>query len=129
VISTANAARSKHNGSEGGSARRGGPMPFGSPKVQEISSYVADSRATLGQMKTYRGFPERLHHRVPHWVESGALLHIRIGLEREKQQRMLIDPFPARQIDERSHSRLETISYPNVSRNVAGRIFRPSTAT
>ena len=67
-------------------------MPFGSPKVQEISSYGADSRATLGQMKTYRGFPERLHHRVPHWVESGALLHIRIGLEREKQQRMLIDP-------------------------------------
>ena len=67
-------------------------MPFGSPKAQEISSYVVDSLATLAQMKTYRGFPERLHHRVPHWVEPGALFHIRIRLDREKQQRMLVDP-------------------------------------
>jgi len=43
-------------------------------------------------MKSYRGFPERLHHRVPHWVEPGALFHIRIRLDREKQQRTLIDP-------------------------------------
>ena len=34
-------------------------------------------------MKSYRGFPERLHHRVPHWVEPGALFHIRIRLDRE----------------------------------------------
>jgi len=40
----------------------------------------------------YRGFPERLHHRVPHWVEPGALFHIRIRLEREKQQKALTDP-------------------------------------
>ena len=35
----------------------------------------------------YRGFPQRLHHRVPHWVEPGALFHIRIALDREKEQR------------------------------------------
>jgi hypothetical protein len=43
-------------------------------------------------MKTYHGFPERLHHRMPHWVEPGALFHIRIRLDREKQQRTLVDP-------------------------------------
>jgi putative transposase len=42
-------------------------------------------------MQTYRGFPERLHHTVPHWVEPGALFHIRIALEREKEQRPLTD--------------------------------------
>jgi hypothetical protein len=31
-------------------------------------------------VKIYRGFPERLHHRVPYWVEPGALFHIRIAL-------------------------------------------------
>ena len=40
----------------------------------------------------YRGFPQRLHHRVPHWVEPGALFHIRIRLEREKGQKALTDP-------------------------------------
>jgi REP element-mobilizing transposase RayT len=35
----------------------------------------------------YRGFPARLHHGVPHWVESGArLFHIRIAADREKQK-------------------------------------------
>jgi putative transposase len=43
-------------------------------------------------MKIYRGFPERLHHRVPHWVEPGALFHIRIALDREKEQKALINP-------------------------------------
>jgi putative transposase len=43
-------------------------------------------------MKIYRGFPERLHHRVLHWVEPGGLFHIRIALDREKEQRALIDP-------------------------------------
>jgi len=55
-------------------------------------SYVAGLLDTLLRMKLHRGFPERLHHRVPHWVESGALFHIRIGLDREKQQRILVDP-------------------------------------
>jgi len=43
-------------------------------------------------MKIYRGFPERLHHRVPHWIEPGALFHIRIALNRDKQQKALTDP-------------------------------------
>ena len=37
----------------------------------------------------YRGFPSKLHHAVPHWVERGALFHIRIAIEREKNQRPL----------------------------------------
>jgi len=43
-------------------------------------------------MKVYGGFLERLHHTVPHWVEPGALFHIRIRLDRDKQQRPLVDP-------------------------------------
>ena len=49
-------------------------------------------------MKVYRGFPERLHHSVPHWVERGALFHVRIALEREKKQRALTDPRLAKEI-------------------------------
>ena len=37
-------------------------------------------------MKTYRGFPQRLYHRVPHWVEPGALFHIRVRLDLAKPQ-------------------------------------------
>jgi hypothetical protein len=40
----------------------------------------------------YRGFPERLHHNVPLWVEAGALFHVRIRLDREKEQRPLTLP-------------------------------------
>jgi REP-associated tyrosine transposase len=47
---------------------------------------------TMERMKIYRGFRERLHHSVPHWVEPGTLFHIRIRLDREKQQRPLVDP-------------------------------------
>jgi putative transposase len=43
-------------------------------------------------VKIYRGFPARLHHRVPHWVEPGALFHIRIALDRGKEQKALTDP-------------------------------------
>ena len=39
----------------------------------------------------YRAFPERLYHSVPHWVQPGALFHIRIRLEREKEQKPLTD--------------------------------------
>jgi hypothetical protein len=49
-------------------------------------------------MKIYRGFPRRLHHRVPHWVEPGALFHIRIALDREKEQKALTEPPLARPI-------------------------------
>jgi len=45
------------------------------------------SAARLAAMKIYRVFPQRLHHRVPHWVEGGALFHIRIALDRENEQR------------------------------------------
>jgi putative transposase len=37
----------------------------------------------------YRGFPSKLHHEVPHWVETGALFHIRIAVDREKEQSSL----------------------------------------
>jgi REP element-mobilizing transposase RayT len=43
-------------------------------------------------MKAYRGFPERLHHSVPHWVEPGALFHVRIRLKRERDQKPLTNP-------------------------------------
>jgi putative transposase len=46
----------------------------------------------------YRGFPERLHHSVPHWVEIGALFHIRIRLDRDKPQTPLTDPLLAQAI-------------------------------
>ena len=46
----------------------------------------------------YRGIPERLHHSVPHWVEIGALFHIRIGLDRDKPQTPLTDPLLAQAI-------------------------------
>ena len=43
-------------------------------------------------MKIYQSFPERLHHRVPYWVEPGSLFHVRIALDRKKEQRVLMDP-------------------------------------
>jgi REP-associated tyrosine transposase len=49
-------------------------------------------------LTNYRGFPEQLHHRVPYWVEPGALFHIRIRLDREKHQRPLIHPSLAQTI-------------------------------
>jgi putative transposase len=39
----------------------------------------------------YRGFPSKLHHTVPSWVEYGAVFHIRIRLDREVHQRSLTD--------------------------------------
>ncbi len=39
----------------------------------------------------YRGFPSKLHHEVPHWVETGALFHVRIAIDREKDQTLLTD--------------------------------------
>jgi hypothetical protein len=46
----------------------------------------------------YRGFPKRLRHSVPHWVEAGALFHIRIALDREKERKALTDPALAQSI-------------------------------
>jgi putative transposase len=39
----------------------------------------------------YRGFPSKLHHEVPSWVELGSLFHVRIALDRKTEQRPLID--------------------------------------
>src|SRR5437867_4938855 len=62
------------------------------PKAQDLLGYRRRA-VRLERMKIYRGFPARLHHRVPHWVEPGALFHIRIALNREKEQKaLLIDP-------------------------------------
>jgi putative transposase len=46
----------------------------------------------------YHGFPQRLHHKVPHWVQPGALFHIRIALDREKEQRPLTNPLLAQSL-------------------------------
>ena len=44
------------------------------------------------RMKMYRGFPKRLHHQVPSWVDPSALFHIRIALDRNVEQRPLTEP-------------------------------------
>jgi len=69
-----------------------------SSQAQEISPNVAGPLVTLETMKIYRGFPERLHHSVPHRVEIGALFHIRIRLDRDKPQTPLTDPLLAQAI-------------------------------
>jgi putative transposase len=37
----------------------------------------------------YRGFSSKLHHEVPPWVETGALFHVRIAVDRRTEQRPL----------------------------------------
>jgi hypothetical protein len=49
-------------------------------------------------MKIYRGFSQRLHHKVPHWVEPGALFHVRVAVDREKAQNTLTSPLLAKEI-------------------------------
>ena len=39
----------------------------------------------------YRGFPSRLHHTIPSWVGDGAIFHIRIALDRTKEQPALVN--------------------------------------
>jgi REP-associated tyrosine transposase len=39
----------------------------------------------------YRGFPSRLQHGVPPWVEEGAPFHIRLRLDPLTEQRQLTD--------------------------------------
>jgi putative transposase len=52
----------------------------------------------MAPVKLYRGFPQRLHHDVPAWVEDGALFHIRIALDRKCDQRPLTDSLLAQTI-------------------------------
>ncbi len=46
----------------------------------------------------YRGFPSKLYHEVPSWVEDGALFHIRIALDRILDQEPLTEPTLGRSI-------------------------------
>jgi REP element-mobilizing transposase RayT len=47
------------------------------------------TRAIQSEVMLYHGFPSKLHHEVPNWVEDGAVFHIRIALHRENEQRPL----------------------------------------
>ncbi|PYJ78723.1 MAG: hypothetical protein DME69_07485 [Verrucomicrobia bacterium] len=58
----------------------------------------ADKRPIDNDVMLYRGFPSKLHHAVPHWVEPGALFHVRVALDREKQQRQLTEPALAQRL-------------------------------
>ena len=53
----------------------------------EVAGCALQNRSVL-----YRGFPAKLYHGVPYWVGDGALFHIRIALDRKKEQRSLTDP-------------------------------------
>jgi len=44
----------------------------------------------------YRGFPSKLQHDLPHWVEPNSVFHIRIRLDRDKQQTPLTDALLAK---------------------------------
>jgi putative transposase len=46
----------------------------------------------------YRGFPSKVHHEVPYWVEDGALFHIRVAIDRAREQRPLTEPALAQSI-------------------------------
>ena len=60
------------------------------PKAHYFRIELQRIRSTL--RKIYRGFPSKLHHGVPPWVEPGNLFHIRISLERAKEQSPLTTP-------------------------------------
>ena len=47
---------------------------------------------TLVALVIYRGFPAKLHHGVPHWVEGGSPFHIRIRSDLTRKQPLLTDP-------------------------------------
>jgi Transposase IS200 like len=80
-------------------SRRGDRSSYSSQRVPPISARRSPVRlVTLAGMKIYRGFPERLHHRVPPWVAPGALFHVRIALDREKEQKELTNPVLAQEI-------------------------------
>jgi putative transposase len=66
--------------------------------MKDFCSMVARSPLRLAPVNIYRGFPQRLHHRVPPWVDPGALFHIRIAVDREKEQRPLTEPALGRAI-------------------------------
>jgi hypothetical protein len=73
-------------------------MPKSIAEGARIYSDIAVRPLDSPGMKIYRGFPQRLQHRVPHWVESRALFHIRIALDRQKEQKALTNPALAQAI-------------------------------
>ena len=74
------------------------PFQLKPTRCTNISSETAGSLVKLAAMKIYRGFPERLHHAVPPWVEPGAFFHVRIALDREKEQKALTNRALAQEI-------------------------------
>ena len=54
--------------------------------------YFVIGRRSARSTMLYRGFPSKLHHTVPRWVEDRALFHIRIALDRTKEQQPLNTP-------------------------------------
>jgi hypothetical protein len=74
-----------------------------------ISIVRRSDRSTLKQTKVrndvmlYRGFPSKLHHAVPDWVEPGALFHIRVALDRETQQQQLTESALAQRLLDSAH--------------------------
>ena len=62
--------------------------PFSSPDPHSCGIEHSHSESFMRN----REFPSKLHHEVPPWVEPGALFHIRIALDREAEQRSLVDP-------------------------------------
>jgi REP element-mobilizing transposase RayT len=66
---------------------------------ESFRAYILTTRSEIAfhlcyrfSVKVYHGFPRRLHHQVPGWVESGAIFHIRIAIDREKQSPLLTIP-------------------------------------
>jgi putative transposase len=61
-----------------------------SEEVRHRLKNWATERAIHLCCNVVRWFPSTLHHTVPDWVEPGAIFHIRIALDRTKQQATLI---------------------------------------
>ena len=45
---------------------------------------------------SYGGFPSKLHHDVPSWVDPGALFHIRLAVDRKRKETPLTSANVAR---------------------------------
>jgi putative transposase len=62
-------------------------------RTRDCSIHLEEPRSSVHNLFVkFRGFASKLHHEVPHWVEVGALFHIRIRVDLAKQQPLLVDP-------------------------------------
>ena len=92
--------------SVGGSSAPSLDVKIMSAKPSSSSAARQSGRSILSSVKSaihtsycaYRGFPSKLHHELPSWVEDGALFHIRIALDRNSAQRPLTEPSLAESI-------------------------------